>query len=76
MFFTGSTCSDGDVRLVGSYSIKEGRVEYCSSNKWYTLCADSWQESEINTICSTLGYSTDLGICITKTIGHLLMFLF
>ena len=60
-YSVGLTCEEGTIRLVGSYDVKEGRVEYCSNNTWYSVCGDGWQEPEANVVCSTLGYSTSLG---------------
>ena len=60
-FGIDTTCEEGSIRLVGSYDVREGRVEYCSNNTWYSVCGDGWQEPEANVVCSTLGYSTSLG---------------
>ena len=50
------------VRLVGGPSIKEGRVEYCNSGIWHTLCGNGWEdEQEARVVCNTLGYDTNLG---------------
>ena len=58
---SASICEEGNVRLVGSQAITEGALEYCSNNIWYSLCADTWQELEATVVCSTLGFSTNLG---------------
>ena len=42
--------------------MKEGRVEFCSNDTWYSICADNWENREAVVICSSLGFSTDLGV--------------
>ena len=59
--YSGLTCEEGSIRLVGSQVAQEGILEYCSNNSWYSLCADTWQEVEATIVCSTLGFSTNLG---------------
>ena len=34
------------VRLVGGPSIKEGRVEYCNSGIWHSLCGNVWEDEQ------------------------------
>ena len=54
---------DGTVRLVGGHNVKEGRVQVCYNGKWHSICSDNWSEmnGEADVVCSTLGYSAQLG---------------
>ena len=53
-----TTCEDGAVHLVGGDDVSRGRVEYCYQGTWYSVCANSWDESglEAGVICRSLGY--------------------
>ena len=35
----------------------------CYNGEWYSICSDNWSEkdAEANVVCSTLGYSVELG---------------
>ena len=54
---------DGEVQLVGGYNVKEGKVQVCYSEKWHSICSDTWDETgfEVDIVCSTLGYLPALG---------------
>ena len=43
--------------------MKEGRVLVCYHGEWHSVCADNWSEME-DVVCSTLGYSTELGVSL------------
>ena len=71
--FTGigivsSTCSDGDVRLIGGSTDYEGRVEVCINRVWGTVCQSTshrswinrWNSQDANILCRQLGHQ-DLG---------------
>ena len=51
------------MQLVGGYNVKQGRVQVCYNRKWHSICADTWKsmEHEADVVCSTLGYSAELG---------------
>lgn len=52
-------CIEGDIRLQGSYSSLEGRVEMCSSGGvWGTVCSDYWDKPEAAVVCMQLGFSS------------------
>lgn len=46
-----SECSSGSVRLAGSDSTNEGRLEVCINDQWGTVCDDSWDERGANLVC-------------------------
>ena len=52
-------CTDGDVRLVNSYSnVHEnyGRVEVCIDSTWGTVCNNNWDNKDASVMCRQLGY--------------------
>ena len=46
------------IRLVGGSSAREGRVEVCVSNRWGTVCDDSWSSTDARVVCRQMGFST------------------
>ena len=51
-------CMDGEVRLVGGKSEREGRVEMCYNGVWGVVCANNgWDEIAANVVCDQLGYN-------------------
>ena len=52
----GNECRDGSVRLRGSTSIRQGRVEICAEGRWGTVCGTSWNSRDSAVICRQLGY--------------------
>uniref|UniRef100_A0A1X7TQF9 SRCR domain-containing protein n=2 Tax=Amphimedon queenslandica TaxID=400682 RepID=A0A1X7TQF9_AMPQE len=51
-----TSCTTGNVRLVGGPNEYEGRVEICYNQMWGTICDHSWGTTEANVVCKQLGY--------------------
>ena len=51
-------CENGNIRLEGSSSNQEGRVEVCQNNTWGTICGSAeWSNNEASVACRQLGFS-------------------
>ena len=51
-----SSCTQGAIRLQGTSSTDEGRVEICNNNIWGTVCDNSWGVADALVVCRQLGF--------------------
>jgi len=58
LFSNSVPCANGQLRLVGTNIMNEGRVEICMNNVWGTVCDDSWSSIDAIVVCRQLGFST------------------
>ena len=55
-FVLGTTCAEGDVRLVGeNTNSTTGRIEVCLSNAWGTVCDWHFDDVDAQVACRQLG---------------------
>ncbi len=52
-------CTTGDIRLNGSVSSNQGRVEICYDGVWGTVCDDRWDDTDAQIVCRQLGLIVD-----------------
>lgn len=51
-------CNHGGIRLTGSNTTMQGRVELCYDGVWGTICSDYWEVQEAMVACRQLGFSS------------------
>ena len=50
--------NNGALRLIGSYSPTEGKVQVFIDNKWVRVCDDGWDDTEAGVVCRQLGFGS------------------
>ena len=59
--------NEGEIRLRGGTTSREGRVEICFGGVWGTVCDDGWGTADARVVCRQLGLPT-IGAFKSKTI--------
>ncbi|KAM3597303.1 uncharacterized protein V6R79_002794 [Siganus canaliculatus] len=61
---------EGDLRLTGSQSVSEGRVEIYHNGKWGTVCDDGWDMAEAQVVCRQLRFPGAKSVVTGKDYGQ------
>jgi len=51
----GTSCVEGDIRLLDGTGQFGGRVEICHLNVWGSICSDSWSRNDGLVACHQMG---------------------
>ena len=60
-YFVGTSCTNGDVKLVNGTTAFNGRVEYCFEGEWAALCSLSTYTASL--VCKKLGFTSTCKQC-------------
>ena len=52
-------CTNGNIRLSGGSSSREGTVEICYNSIWGLIQQDGWDTDDAKVVCDQLGYETE-----------------
>ena len=58
MCFVEEGTAEGNIRLRGGSSEKEGRVEVFHRGEWGTVCDDGWKKQNARVVCFELGFTS------------------
>ena len=56
-----SSCTHGDMRLVGGRTPSEGRMEVCVNGLWKIVCDSSFGTNDVKVACRHLGFTNHSG---------------
>lgn len=56
IFLFTDNCTEGDMRLAGGETPREGRVEICLEGQWGTVCDTFWGSPDAQVACRQLGF--------------------
>lgn len=70
LFKTSPQLQEGDLRLIGSQSVSEGRVEIYHNGKWGTVCDDGWDMAEAQVVCRQLRFPGAKSVVTGKDYGQ------
>lgn len=62
-------CADGELRLQGGATPREGRLEICMSGVWGSICDNLWDDFDATVACRQLGFSDQGNYIIMKRVG-------
>ena len=54
-----TVCLNGEVRLVGGTTAREGRVEVCYNEIFGVVCDDFFSTKDAGVVCRQLGYPSE-----------------
>lgn len=58
LFIVERGTAEGNIRLRGGSSEREGRVEVFHRGEWGTVCDDAWTEANSRVVCYELGFTS------------------
>ncbi len=72
-FIFSDGCTDGEIRLMGGSTDREGRVEVCLGGQWRTVCTGSQELA--GAVCSQMGYIFEgNGVEVIIVVIHVCLF--
>ena len=57
MYIDPNICKEGETRLVGGKTAREGDVQVCHQGLWEYVCGCKWGDEHAKVVCQQLNYS-------------------